>query len=124
MKVKLPFTLAAIAWLLFGLPFVLVPGFAMSLFNISLDIWGNFMVQLFGASLLGFAVISWLVKDDPPSEARRHIILGEAVHSAIATILFVYGAIVGFASWLSYIPGLLHLIFTVWFGYLFFKGTK
>jgi hypothetical protein len=124
MKVKLPFTLVAIAWLLFGLPFVFVPEFAMSLFSISLEFWGYFMVRLFAASLLGFAVISWLVKDDPPSEARRHIMLGEAVHSAIATIIFVYGAIVGFASSLSYIPGLLHLIFAFWFGYLFFKGEK
>lgn len=124
MKVKLAFTLAAIAWILFGLPFVIVPGFAMSLFNISLDVWGEFMVRLFGGALISLAVINWLVKDNPPSEARRTIILGEFVHSAIASLVFVYGLTIGFASVLSYIPFLLHVIFAVWFGYLYFKGAK
>jgi hypothetical protein len=124
MKVKLAFTLCAIAWVLFGLPFVFFPSFAMSLFNIYLDVWGYFMVRLFGAALIGFAVISWTLKDDPPSEARRHVILGETVHSAIATIVFIYGAILGFESFLSFIPLVIHLIFAVWFGYLYLKGAK
>ncbi len=124
MKVKIVFILVSIAWVLFGIPFLIVPEFAMSTFNISLDTWGHFMVRLFGTALIGFAVISWMVKNDPPSEARRNIILGETVHSALAAIVFIYGAILGFPSALSYLPGVIHIIFAVWFGYLYVKGAK
>ena len=87
MKVKPAFIFCAVMMVIFGLLFVIIPAIALSLFDISLSAEGIAMVRLFGASLVGYAVMLWLSKGDMPSEARRHMILGETTHSAIATVI-------------------------------------
>ena len=124
MNLKPPFIYGSIAALIFGLLFVFIPSLALSAFDISLSIEGNFFVRLFGASLLGIGVMSWLAKDAPPSEVRRHMILGEIVHSGFATIIFVFGLIQGIGNLLMILPFLIHLSLTLWWGYLYSKGAK
>jgi hypothetical protein len=124
MNVKIPFVYGAIAALIFGLLFVVIPEYTLSMFDISLSNEGNFFIRLFGASLFGIGVMSWLAKDAPPSDARRHIILGEIFHSGIASIIFVFGFIQGIGNLLMIAPFLIHLSLTLWWGYLYIKGAK
>lgn len=124
MNLKIPFIYGAIAALIFGLLFVIIPSLTLSIFDISLSNEGIFFVRLFGASLFGIGVMSWLAKDAPPSEARRHIILGEIFHSGIASILFIFGLIQGIGNLLMVAPFMLHLSLTLWWGYLYMKGAK
>lgn len=124
MNLKVPFIYGSIAGLVFGLLFVIIPGLTLSIFDISLSTEGLFFVRLFGASLFGIGVMSWLAKDAPPSKARRHMILGEIFHSGIATIIFVFGLIQGIGNILIIIPFFIHLSLTIWWGYLFVKGAE
>ena len=124
MNLKAPFIYGSIAALVFGLLFVFIPSFTLSLFDISLSIEGDFFVRLFGASLFGIGVMSWLAKDAPPSDARRHMILEEIFHSGIATIIFVFGFFQGIGNLLMIFPFVIHLSLTLWWGYLYLKGAK
>jgi hypothetical protein len=124
MKVKPAFIFCAVMMVIFGLLFVIIPTIALSLFDISLSAEGNAMVRLFGASLIGYAVMLWLAKGDIPSEARRHMILGETTHSAIATVIIIISMIQGIGNYLVAIPLIVHLVCAVWFGYLYGKGAK
>lgn len=124
MKVKPAFIFLALAGIIFGLLFTLIPAFALSFFDISLPTEGIFLVRLFGAALIGYGFIAWFAKDVPPSEARRYIILGETIHSGIATIIFVLGLIQGIGNLVLLLPFIVHLFLTLWFGYLYFKGAN
>ncbi|MFU8771748.1 MAG: hypothetical protein ACNA8H_04925 [Anaerolineales bacterium] len=124
MNVKPAFIYLALAGVIFGLLFTLIPALTLSIFEISLSTEGLFFVRLFGAALIGYSVIAWSARDDPPSEARRHIILGEIYHSGIATIILVFGLIQGIGNLLLLLPLAVHLSLTLWFGYLYIRGTK
>lgn len=124
MNVKPAFIYLALAGVIFGLLFTLIPALALSIFEISLSTEGFFLVRLFGAALIGYSVIAWSARDDPHSETRRHIILGEIFHSGIATIILAIGLIQGLGNLLLLLPFAVHLSLTLWFGYLYTRGAK
>ena len=117
MKIKSWFIYSAIFLALFGILFVVIPAFSLSLFAITLDAAGLMMVRLFGAALLGLAVISWMVRDETPSKARHAGILGQCLESAIAFVILVIGILSGVGNVLGWIPTLLHLSIALGFGY-------
>jgi hypothetical protein len=124
MKIRPAFFCAAFFSGVFGLLLTFVPGFSASLFDIELNEGGLFITKIFGAALLGYSIIFWLIKDDSPSEARRNIILGDTVHSGIASIFWIVALFQGFGNLLILIPLLGHLGLAIWFGYLYLKGAK
>jgi len=124
MKVKPALIADGLNSFIFGLVFVFVPVFALSTFDISLSPDGIFFVRIFGTTIIANALVNWLAKDAPPSLARRHIILGRTLSCAFATILFVVYLVQGFGNALTFIPFVVHLILTVWFGLLYFKGAN
>jgi len=124
MKVKLAFIFGAIVCVAFGLLLTFVPGFSASIFGMDVNEGGLFIARIFGASLLGYSIIFWRVKDDSPSEARRNVMLGEVVHSGIAAIIWIWGLIQTIGNLLILIPLIMHLGLAIWFGYLYIKGEK
>ena len=65
MKLSTLFSINAVVAILFGLAFVLAPGLTLSIYGIPANPALNFRGQLFGAALVGFAVISWSARNDP-----------------------------------------------------------
>lgn len=124
MKVKPAFIYGAVSMLLYGIGLLFIPSIMFSWFGLTLPKDLTFIAQVFGAALLGYAVIFWMSKDDMPSEARRNIILGEVVHSLIATIIWIYAIVMGIGNTLMFLPLLSHLSMAIWFGFLYYKGVK
>lgn len=124
MKIKAAFIAGAIFALIFGIGLAFLPNFMVGLFEVSLNEIGIHNARIFGAALIGLAVIFWQVRKDMPSEARRNIILGETVHSGIASIFWIIALVQGLGNWLMWIPFLCHLVLAIWFGYLYVKGAK
>jgi len=58
----------------FGLAFVIVPGDVVAHYGITADAGLRYVGQLFGACLVGIAVLTWFAKDAPESEARTAIV--------------------------------------------------
>jgi hypothetical protein len=124
MKIKAAFIAGAIFAIIFGIGLAFLPNIMIDLFDVSLNEDGIHIARIFGAALIGFAVIFWQVSKDVPSEARRNIILGETVHSGIASIFWIIALVQGLGNWLMWFPFLCHLVLALWFGYLYIKGAK
>ena len=120
MKLNVFMAIVAVVAVLFGLGFVLVPEQLMSLYGAAPDAGTNYMAQLLGAALLGFAVILWLCKDAEDSPVRQAILLGlfvaEGVGFGVALIIQLGGTI----NALGWSTVIIYLLFTLGFGYFRF----
>jgi hypothetical protein len=124
MNVKPAFIYGAISMALYGIGLLFIPAIMFSWFGLALPGDLTFFAQIFAAALLGYAVMFGTAQGDMPSEARRRMILGEIVHSAIATIIWIIAIIQGIGNALMFLPLFSHLSLAIWFGYLYYKGAK
>lgn len=76
MRLSTLFTPNAIVVAISGLAFLIVPGALASLYGAALSPGGVYVARLFGAVVLGYAVLSWFAKDAVESDARLAIVLG------------------------------------------------
>lgn len=124
MKIKVVFIYTAVLLAIFGLLFVFIPAPSLSLFAITLDDPGYMMVRLFGAALVGLALIAWMARDDPPSRARQAIVWGQCIESAIAVIVLLVGIFSGIGNALGWLPVVAHLVIALGFGYFLVKKSS
>ena len=120
MKLSTLFTINAIVAFLFGLTFVLVPGTAMSFYGITLSLGGIIVAQLFGASLLGYAVLTWSARNAGESEARNAIVLAMVLSETIGFIVALLGQLSGAVNGLGWSTVLIYLVLALGFGYFQF----
>ena len=121
MKTKAAFTCASLFCFIFGLLSGGLTQFTASLFDIELNEGGIFVARIFGAALLGFSAVFLYARNESHSEARHSIIIGEAIHSGIAAIIWIEALIRGFGNLLILIPLLGHLGLAIWFWYIAIK---
>jgi hypothetical protein len=124
MNVKPAFIYGAISMVVYGIGLLFIPVLMFSWFGLTLPNDLRFVAQIFAASLLGYAVMFWATQGNMPSEARRRIILGEIVHSVIATIIWIIAIIASIGNALMFLPLFSHLSLAIWFGYLYYKGAE
>jgi len=120
MKLSALMTINAIIAVAFGLGFVLVPGQVVSLYGISADAGLQYTGQLFGGALLAFAVLTWLARNVPDSEARRAILLALFVGDAIGFIVALLGQFGGVVTALGWSTVAIYLLLAIGFGYFRF----
>jgi len=120
MKLKIILVINAIVVAIFGIALVLIPAQLLSLYGITVDTSLKYMAQLFGAALIGFAVLTWSARNSSDSGARRAIILALFVTAAIGCIVAVLGALAGFMNPLSWSTVAIYLFFAAVFGYFQF----
>jgi hypothetical protein len=106
----------------YGIGLIFIPTTMLSWFDLTLTQELTLLAQIFGGALIGYAVIFWMTQGDAPSKTRKTIILGEVVHSLIATILWVIAIVGGVGNTLMYLPLFSHVSLVIWFGYLYIKG--
>ena len=120
MKLSTLFTINAIVAFLFGLTFVLVPGTAISFYGITLSLGGTIVAQLYGASLLGYAVLTWSARNAGESEARNAIVLAMFLSETIGFIVALLGQLSGAVNSLGWSTVLIYLVLALGFGYIQF----
>ncbi|MEJ2486114.1 MAG: hypothetical protein P8Y68_10300 [Anaerolineales bacterium] len=114
----------AIVAVVFGVGFVFAPGQTLSYYGISPDAAFRLVAQLFGAALVGFAVLTWSARNAAASEARNAILLALFVSDGIGLILSLIGQIQGVPNALGWLNVAIYLFLTLGFGYfLFSKGS-
>jgi Na+-driven multidrug efflux pump len=105
---------------LFGIAFVLIPGQVLSLYGVQPNPAINYIGELFGAALIGFAVLTWTARNAADSDARtaivRALFIGDAVGFIVALIAQL-GAVVNNLGWSTVI---IYLFLAVGFGYFYF----
>jgi hypothetical protein len=121
MNLKVLFIINAVLALLFGLAFVLIPGDTLAQYGVKLmPKAGIYAARLFGATLLGIAVISWFAQSLGTSEIRSAIILGFFVVDAVGFIVSLLAQVDGVVNNLGWTTVAIYLLLGVGFGYFRF----
>ena len=116
MKLSTFLVITAVVAFLFGLAFVLIAGPLMSLYGASLSPGGLLVARLFGAALLGFAVLTWCARNAEDSEGRKAIILALFISDAIGFIVALIGQLSGVVNALGWSTVIIYLLLALGFG--------
>jgi len=99
MRSKHVMTASAAAFGVFGSGWLLMPQMLYRYWAIAPDT-GRYMGRRYGAFMLGLAVISWLARSAPNTQARRAILKGSLVCWVLTDALSLYGALaLGLNAW-------------------------
>ncbi|HEY0592853.1 MAG TPA: hypothetical protein VGF40_13865 [Thermoanaerobaculia bacterium] len=101
---KALFVSAAVLVLLLGLGWLVVPEAMLQRWNMEENAAAVYMGRRYAGLLLGYAVLLWVARATPPSEARDAILVGGIAVTLIIGALSAYGALTGIAGpmmWLS-----------------------
>ncbi len=120
MKLSTWLTIAAVVAVVFGLAFVLVTGPLLSFYGITLDKAGTLVAQLFGASLIGFAVLNWFARGVTDREARQAIVLGNLAADVVGFVMILIGQLAGVANALGWSSVAIYLLLALGFAYFQF----
>ena len=120
MKLSTWLTIAAVVAVVFGLAFVLVTGPLLSFYGITLDKAGTLVAQLFGASLIGFAVLNWFARGVTDREARQAIVLANLASDTVGFVMALIGQLAGVANALGWSTVALYLLLALGFAYFQF----
>ena len=120
MKLSGFLVITAVIACLFGLAFVLIPGPLVSLYGNALSPGGLFLARLFGAALLGFAILTLLARKAEQSEARKAIILSLFISEAIGFIVALIGQLSGVVNALGWSTVVIYILLALGFGYFQF----
>ncbi len=122
MDISLLMTINTIVAAIFGIAFVIVPGQILALYGLSADAAFHLVSQLFGAALVGFAVLTWSARKASASDARNAIVLALFVSDGLGFILSVVGQLQGIPNALGWLNVVIYLLLALGFGY--FQFTK
>lgn len=122
MKASYVFIFNTVVALVFGLAFALVPEQTTALYDVDLTEGGVLIGRLFGAALLSFCVVSWLVRNAEASPERQAVVLALFVGDAVGFVASLLAQLAEVANALGWSTVALYLILAVAFGYLYFVG--
>jgi len=120
MNLALLMTINAVVAAVFGIAFVIAPGQAVSLYGVSADAPLRYIAQLFGAALLGFAVLTWMARKAPASDTRTAIVLALFVSDGLGFILALIGQLGGVVNSIGWSTVVIYLLLALGFGYFQF----
>ena len=123
MKLSVVMILSAIVSAVFGLAFILVPAQTVQLYGVTADAPVTYVGRLLGASLVGYAFLSWFARDAKESEARRAIVSALFVGESVGFLMALIGQLAGVVNILGWSTVAVYLLFAVGFGYYHFTGT-
>ncbi len=104
----------------FGLGFVFAPGQVTSFYSAEVGATLDFVAQLFGAALLAFAVLTWVARNAPDSEARRAILLALFVGDGVGFVIALIAQLGGVVNALGWSTVAIYLLLAIGFGYFRF----
>ncbi|MBE0591883.1 MAG: hypothetical protein IH616_05725 [Gemmatimonadales bacterium] len=124
MKLSALMIVNAIVAAVFGIGFVIAPGYVVSLYSSEGGAMLDLMCKLFGAALVGFAALSWLARNAPDSEARRAIVLAFLVADLVGCVVALLAQLDGVVNALGWSTVAIYLLLAIGFGYFAFAANQ
>lgn len=109
------FILNSILALIFGIGFLIFPELLMPLFGFSIANDGPTAFRFFGAYLLGTSILTFAVRNEVPSSARRAVIFYVFVVHILLDILILFTC--DLTNVLVWILFAVNLLFVIAYGY-------
>lgn len=115
-------TFAAIVAFVFALGFIFMPAQLTSFYNVTLNEGGVLIGQLFGAALLGFAVLNWFGRNLSDSQAKQVLVNTNLASDVVGLIFALLGQLGGVpgVNALGWSTVLFYLLLAAGFAYLRF----
>lgn len=101
----------------FGLALVFVPGTVTATYGITADAGLRYMGQLYGACLIGIAVLCWFAKGSPASEARTAIFRALFVFNGVSLVVALVAQLNGVTNAVGWSAVAIYLFFTLGWAY-------
>ena len=120
MKLGNLFAVNAVIAGLFGLAFVFAPAKVLAQYGLAVDAGFGLVAQLFGAALIGYAILTWLVRNAGASDARRAIVLALFISDGVAFVLALMAQLKGFVNSLGWSTVAIYLLLALGFAYFHF----
>ena len=120
MKLGTFMAIAAVAALLFGLAFLLVPASLLSLYGITLDPSAQWVARYLGSAFLGIAALTWLGRAATSGPGLRAILVGDFVISITGLVVAVFDRLYGPGNLLVWATVVIYLLLSLGFGYFVF----
>ncbi|TMF41463.1 MAG: hypothetical protein E6I26_00495 [Chloroflexi bacterium] len=118
MRLSSLLVVAAIVGAAFGVAFVVASGPLLSVYGITLDKAGTLVAQLFGALLIGLAVLNWFARNVTDPEARQAVVYGNLVGDAIGFVVILIGQLAGIANAVGWSSVAIYLLLALGFAYV------
>lgn len=118
MKFKTLMIIKAVVCLGFGPLLLFVPGWLLNLLDSSFGPGAALTARLYGATLFGNLLLTWLARNSTEPIARRAIIWNLFIYDAIALIAVLIILLSGNLNILGWGIIAVYLFFTLGFGYL------
>jgi hypothetical protein len=111
---------AAIIGAAFGVAFVVASGPLLSVYGITLDKAGTLVAQLFGALLIGLAVLNCFARNVTDPEARQAVVYGNLVGDVLGFVVILIGQLGGIANAVGWSSVAIYLLLALGFAYVQF----
>jgi hypothetical protein len=122
MKFKTVMLIKSIVCISFGFLLLVFPNQLLSLMGAPLDAGGLYTARLYGATLVGNLMLTWVARDAGESKARRALILDLFIYDTIGFVVTLVSIMNGTLNWLGWGIAAVYLFFTIGFGYFWFAG--
>ena len=120
MSLKNLLMVAAVIGAAFGVAFVVASGPLLAIYGITLDKAGTLVAQLFGALLIGVAVLNWFARNVTDPEARQAVVVGNLTGDVVGFVVILIGQLAGIANALGWANVVIYLLLALGFGYVQF----
>jgi hypothetical protein len=124
MKLNTLFMINFILAILFGLGFTLMPATMSDFYGTALTPAGLYVGQLFGLSLIGFAVLTWLGRGLTDPASRQAIVTALFVSNSIGVVVSIVNQLAGVVNALGWSTVGIYVLLALGFGYFRFVKTE
>ena len=118
------FLVYLIAEVIFGIGFLISPGFMMGPMGVTLDETSTNFARLFGSLIISIPVLLFFVRKSTSSEFKRGIVYSVFTYLFLSTILLLISQLKGQMNSMGWGIVMIHFIFMVWFGYYLLNQSK
>jgi hypothetical protein len=115
---------AAVVTAVFGVAFVVASGPLLAIYGVTLDKAGTLVAQLFGALLIGFAVLNWYARNVTDPEARQAVVLGNLAGDVVGFVVILIGQLAGITNAIGWSTVAIYLLFALGFAYVQFMQPR
>jgi hypothetical protein len=115
---------SAVVAVIYGISGVLVPGFLLANYGVSTEAAVILMTRFFGATLIAWAVVIWLVSECTDWVALRAALVAHVVGDAVGFVVAVLGTVAGTMNAVGWSAVLIYAVFGLGALYYLVSGRR
>jgi hypothetical protein len=122
MNVKLFVAIGAAIAVLYGIAFLLIPGFAAAFYS---DATPNaptiLAVRFYGVAMLSLGLVGWFVRETSDWTALRGLLLGLSIGNTVGVVVSIWGTVTGIMNAMGWSVVLIYLVLLA--GYVYYLAA-